>query len=209
MIQAHYTITLLSYLLFDFIISSLISGKTLILKERVIRSKMKNRDVVLLSLGSSNFFGVPLKTPLVYDVLSKREMKNHQIDFYNATDLCNATYLEKMVQHKSIAPVKGDNRQFVMETCGKCVRGEITYQQAYKIFDDAGIDRANAGAYYNENRSSNAQRHQVDVYDALIDFVKKKKNRGKDISVDEVPILMNPKSKIIFLFILKSYIMPL
>ena len=174
------------------------SGKTLILKERAIRSKKKNRDVVLLSLGSSNWFGEPLKTPLVYDVLSKGEMKNHQIDFYNAVDL------GKMVQHKPFAPVKEDNRQFVMETCRKCARGEMTYPQMNKILDEAGIDIDNATAYYNENRKSNAQRHQIDVYDALIDFVKN--NRGKDISVDEVPILMNPKSKIIFLFILKSYV---
>ena len=72
-----------------------ISGKTLILKERAIRSKKKNRDVVLLSLGSTNCFGEPLKTPLVYDVLSKHEMKNHQIDFYNATDL------NKMFHHRT------------------------------------------------------------------------------------------------------------
>ena len=48
----------------------IISGKTLILKERAIRSKKKHRDVVLLSLGSSSCFGIPLKTPLVYDVLT-------------------------------------------------------------------------------------------------------------------------------------------
>ena len=140
-----------------------------------------------------------MKTPMVYDVLTKHEMKSHQIDFYNATDL------NKMVQHQSFAPDKEDNRPFVMETVRKVARREITYDQMGKIFDDAGIDAANAIAYYNENRNSNAQRHQIDVYDALIDFVKK--NRGKDISVDELPILMNPKSKIIHFLILYSSIM--
>ena len=162
---------------------------------------MKNRDVILLGLGSSNAFGVPLKTPLVYDVLTKREMQKHNIDFYNATDL------NKMVQHKTFAPCKEDNRQFVMETVRKCTRREITDIQLEKIFNDSGIDKQNAIAYYNENRNSNAQRQQIDVYDALIHFVKN--NRGKDISVDEVPILMNPKSKIIFFLILKSYMIPL
>ena len=190
----------MSYLLFDLFISSIISGKTLILKERVIRSKKKNRDVVLLSLGSSNAFGVPLKTPLVYDVLTKREMQKHNIDFYNALDL------NKIVQHKVCTSIRQDNRQFVLDTVRKVAQNEITYPQMYKMFGDAGIDYVNAIAYYNENRNSNAQRQQVDVYDALIHFVKN--NRGKDISVDEVPILMNPKSKIIFLLILKSYIIP-
>ena len=117
-------------------------------------------------------------------------MKNHQIDFYNATDL------NKMVHHKSFTPDKEDNRPFVMETVRKATRREITYPQMQKIFDEAGIDEATAINYYNENRNSNAQRQNVDVYNGLIDFVKN--NRGKDISVDEVPILINPKSKIIY-----------
>ena len=165
----------------------------------MIRSKKKNRDVVLLSLGSSNAFGVPLKTPLVYDVLTKREMQKHNINFYNATDL------SKMVQHKPFASVKDDNRQFVMDTVLKYARREMTNPQMYKILDDKGIDTTNAVAYYNENRNSNAQRQQVDVYNALTDFVKN--NRGKDISVDELPILMNPKSKIIYFLISYSTIM--
>ena len=151
---------------------------------------MKNRDIVLLSLGSSDCFGTPLKTPIVFDVLTKREMKKHNIDFYNARDLT------KMVQHKRFAPVKDDNRQFVMKTVHKLGR-EITYPQMITIFDEAGIDEINAVAYYKESQDREALRQQIDVYDALLDFVRN--NRGKDISVDELPILMNPESKIIFL----------
>ena len=155
----------------------------------MIRSKNKNRDVVLLSLGSSNCFGEPLKFPLVYDVLSKREMQNHKIDFYNAIDL------SKMFQHKTFAPVEGDNRQIVMKTNRRQARGSITVPERNSILEDAGIDIPNAIVYYNENLSSNAPQQRIDVYIALVEFVKK--HRGKDISVDEMPILMNPKSKII------------
>ena len=172
------------------IIHLCILGKTLILKERAIRSKKQNRDVVLLSLGSSDSFGIPLKTPLVYDIITKREMKKHKIDFHNAVEI------SKMCKHKTFNPVEGDNRQFVMDTVGKCVRGEITSLQMYKILDEAGMDMENAIAYYSENMNKNAKPQNLDVYIALIEFVKK--NRGKDIFIDELPILMNLKSKTIF-----------
>ena len=164
-------------------------GKTLILKERVIRSKKKNRDVVLLSLGSCDAFGIPLKTPLVYDILTKRETKKHKIEFHNSVEL------GQMFRNKTFVPVRGDNKQFVMETIRKRVRGEITHLQRNKTFDDAGIDWVNAAAYYNEKRleQPNTESQQIDVYDALVNFVKK--NRGRDISIDELPILMNPKCK--------------
>ena len=160
------------------------------MKERAIRSKKKNRDVVFLSLGSSDPFGIPLKTPLVYDVVTKREMKKHKIDFHNAIEL------GKFFQHRTFSRVKGDNKQFVMDTVTKTFKEEITYPQMEKIFDQAGIDRVNAIAYFNQNKSKNAKPLTLDVYIALIEFVKN--NRGKDIFVDELPILMNPKSKIIF-----------
>ena len=162
----------------------------MILKERAIRSKNHNRDVVLISLGSCDAFGIPSKTPLVYDVLTKREMKKHKIEFHNSVDL------KKMFRNKTFVQVKGENKQLVMETIRKEVRGEITYIQRDEVLDDAGIDRVNAIAYYNEkrfepNQSKKAQ--QIDVYEALIHFVKK--NRGRDILIDEMPILMNPKCK--------------
>lgn len=164
-------------------------GKTLILKERVIRSKKKNREVVLLSLGSCDAFGIPLKTPLVYDILTNREMKKHKVEFYTSIEL------GRTFQNKTLVPVRGDNKQFVMETIRKRARGEITVHQRNEIFDDAGIDQVNAVAYYNENKSKqlNTESQRIDVYEALIHFVKK--NRGKDILIDELPILMNPKCK--------------
>ena len=174
-------------------------GKTLILKERVIRSKKKNREVVLLSLGSCDAFGIPLKTPLVYDILTNREMKKHKVEFYTSIEL------GRTFQNKTLVPVRGDNKQFVMETIRKRARGEITVHQRNEIFDDAGIDQVNAVAYYNENKSKqlNTESQRIDVYEALIHFVKK--NRGKDILIDELPILMNPKCKFLNLFLSISF----
>ena len=87
----------------------------------------------------------------MYDVLTKREMQNRKIDFYNATDL------NKMVQDNSFAPVEEDNRPLVIETVRKVAMHEITYAQMNKILGDAGIDLQNAIAYFNESQISYAQ----------------------------------------------------
>ena len=98
---------------------------------------------------------------------------------------------------------EGDNRQLAMDMVRKAARRKITYPQMTKIFDDAGIDSINAIYYYNENSNKNGQTLTINVYHGLIEFVKK--NREKDIFVDEFPILMNPKSKI-YLFFKKLFL---
>ena len=160
----------------------------MILKERAIRAKAMNRDVVVIGLGSCDGFGKLLKVPLVYDLVTKREMGKNGITFHNAVEL------GQMFHGVTYNLAEGDNRQLVMDMVGKIPRGEITYPQMYEILDGAGIDRNNAVAYYNANKNKNAGPFTIDVYDGLIEYVKR--NRQKDIFVDEFPVLMNSKSKI-------------
>ena len=171
----------------------------MILKERAIRAKKQKRDVVVLSLGSCDAFGTPLKYPLVYDIFTKREMQNLGISFYNAVEL------GRQPQDGKYCSVEKDNRQFVLETCRKVTTGDLTYPEMYTIFNELGIDIPNAGAYFNENKNNpNSQTQRMDVYIALIEFVKK--NKWKDILVDEVPILMSPISKIICYYFKLSFL---
>ena len=98
------------------------------MKERAYRAKMKNRDVVFISLASSDRFGQPLKYCGVYDIMTKREMSTHSITFMSSLDLSNFVASERspsndmypMSSHKSnltkYTQLK-DNRKLVMETC--------------------------------------------------------------------------------------------
>ena len=88
-----------------------------------------------------------------------------------------------------------------MDIFGKYEKGEITLMQRYEILNVVDIDQSNATAYYFAKRKSKTQIQQIDVYQSLVEFVKK--NRAKDILIDEFPILMNPKSKLIFKYFSK------
>ena len=110
------------------------------------------------------------------------------IAFYNAVEL------DQMFHDVTYTLAEGDKRQLVNDTAGKAARQEITYYQLFQILDDAGVDVANAIGYFNEHTNSYEQQRKIDVYDGLIEFVKN--NKGKDIFVDEFPILMNSKCKI-------------
>ena len=59
------------------------------MKERAYRAKMKNRDVVFISLASSDRFGQPLEYCGVYDLMTRREMNAQSIIFKTAQDLSN------------------------------------------------------------------------------------------------------------------------
>ena len=52
-----------------------ILGKSLVTKERVIRAKNQRRDVTLVSLGSCTSFGFPMDFSLIYDIMTRSEMK--------------------------------------------------------------------------------------------------------------------------------------
>ena len=116
-------------------------------------------------------------------------MQKYGIDFRNALEL------GQMFHVTSFHPVDGDNREFVMNSIRKTFRKDLkalTDAEVHQLFKKAGIDRSNAIAYYNENRKY-AHTQLKDVYGNLIEFVKK--NRARDILIDECPILMNPISK--------------
>ena len=140
-------------------------------------------------MGSSTTLGIPFEHSLVYDVLSREEMKSHNIPFKNVLDLKN------LYQHAASTPTKDDNRQFVMETVEKVARGEMSYNEMYRLLDAKDIDVTNAVNFFNENRNKPPQQEN-DVYDLLKSFIKN--NPHLDVFVDECPILWNPKSKFSF-----------
>ena len=143
-------------------------------------------------MGSSTTLGIPFEHSLVYDVLSREEMKSHNIPFKNVLDLKN------LYQHASSVPTQEDNRHFVMETVRKVARQELSYAEMHSLLDARDIDKTNAVNFYNENRNKPLQQEN-DVYDLLKSFIKN--NPHLDVFVDECPILWNPKSTLSFLIL--------
>ena len=174
------------------------SGKSLVMKERAYRAKIKNRDVVFISLASSDRFGQPLKYCGVYDLMTRREMNAQSIIFKTAQDLSNFVRDEKSSQSttSTINPLESaqikDNRKFVMEVFRK--RKYDT--EAYDILTNKNIDYVNAATFYNEqNKSSSTStnKFQDDVYHSLKEFIKA--YRDHDIYIDELLVLLSIISK--------------
>ena len=190
------------------------------MKERAYRSKMKNRDVVFISLASSDRFGQPLEYCGVYDLITKREMNAHSIIFKTSQDLDDFAHAQRISFHptsqmNSRKPVLGeDNRNFVMDIMGK-IRNEY---ELLHIFEGKNIDISNASAFYNEEiikRSKNIIKYIIqtskmsindDLYEALKKFVKA--YHTSDIYIDELLVLLSftSKHKSLVLFVLKMKI---
>ena len=75
-------------------------------------------------MGSSTTLGIPFEHSLVYDVITREEMKSHNIPFQNVLDLKNLYQ-----SAASTSPTKDDNRQFVMETTRKVLKGELSFDE--------------------------------------------------------------------------------
>ena len=121
------------------------------LKSRIIKAKDKGRRVEMVSMGSSTTLGIPIEHSLVYDVLTRDEMKSHNIPFKNVLDL------KHLYQGVASAPKKYDNRHFAMKTGSKVARGELSYAEMYSVLDAKDIDRTNAVNFFNENRNKPLQ----------------------------------------------------
>ena len=68
------------------------------------------------------------------------------------------------------------------------------------IFRNHGIDYDNAVEYFNRcNKTGCPEDVQIDAYEALLSFIKRHPNWNYD--VDETPITLNRKSKILSDFI--------
>ena len=166
------------------------SGKSLLLKERAIRSKNKNRNVIVISLGSCNLFGTPYNLSSVYDIITKEEMKRHGIVFKGAADLAI------LDQCDTSEHTKEDNRQYVLR---KGADKHLTTMDLIAIFKRHGINYSNACSFLTENRKSASQHQQEkDVYDNLKYFVKT--NNQHDIYIDEFPVLISKTSKLIHIY---------
>ena len=102
--------------------------------------------------------------------------------------------LKNLYQGAASTPTKDDNREFVMETIRKKVRGEISAAKWIRLLKARDIDPTNAIDFFNENRNKTLQlQQQNDVYELLKSFIIN--NPQYDVFVDECPILWNPKSK--------------
>ena len=168
---------------------SLISGKSLLIKERTFRAKKHGRDVVFMSMGSCDVFGIPSKFSLVYDLITKREMNSLGIQFMNAKDLL------KLCGKKAGIGKRDDNRQLVMDTVEEGLYGKITYSEFSRILRQHGIDIGNAIEFYHESKNSSINTLLETVYDLLIAYCKE--NNQQDINIDEFPILLNYTSMLV------------
>ena len=152
----------------------------------------------MISLASTDIYGNPYDVPCVYDVLSEREMKHHQVDFINAKQL-QSDYIKNMKVTKNSSSCKfitggDDNMKLVYETIYKRVIGEIRMEDEKKIFYNHGIDRSNGREYYNLQRwKGPPSQNNFDMYKMMIDHVRR--NPDCDYFIDELPILINSKCK--------------
>ena len=180
----------------------LYSGKTLLLKERCIRTKRRNpgNKITMISLASTDVYGNPYDVPCVYNLLSEREMKHHQVTFMNAKQLRDdhMKYLQVMKKngnHQST--IEGNNNlKFAYETCWKCFTSkEISVCERKKIFFNHGIDHSNAIEYYNSQRLKGPPaQNNVDILESLLEHIRR--NPDTDYFIDECPILINTKCKL-------------
>ena len=152
----------------------------------------------MISLASTDVYGNPYDVPCVYDVLSEREMKHHQIGFMNAKQLLSDhiknTKIEQNSSGYESSASGDDNMGFVYWTVVRKVKGQIRQQDQMKIFYNHGIDVNNGIEYYNSQRLKGSQsQNNFDVYKMMIDYVRR--NPDCDYFIDEFPILINPKCK--------------
>ena len=152
----------------------------------------------MISFASTDVYGNPYDVPCVYDVLSEREMKHHQIGFMNAKQLLSDhiknTKIEQNSSGYESSASGDDNMGFVYWTVVRKVKGQIRQQDQMKIFYNHGIDVNNGIEYYNSQRLKGLQfQNNFDVYKMMIDYVRR--NPDCDYFIDEFPILINRKCK--------------
>ena len=157
----------------------------------------------MISLASTDVYGNPYDVLCVYDVLSEREMKHHQVDFMNAKQLLSDHIKNKKIMKNSSSfgsSVCGDdNMRFVYETVTRRVTGEISLQDGAQIFYNHGIESSNSIEYFNSQRQKGPpSQNDFDVYKMIIDHVRR--NPECDYFIDEFPILINRKSNFLILF---------
>ena len=160
---------------------------------------MKNRDVVFISLASSDRFGQPLEYCGVYDLMTRREMDAHSIVFKTCQDLNNFASDEEssLSTRSTMKPRESaqgkDNRKFVMETFQN-IKDDIT---ACGILMMKNIDYANAASFYKEKilniSSGSTHDFEDDLYYSLKKFIKA--YRDHDIYIDELLVLLSFISK--------------
>ena len=157
----------------------------------------------MISLASTDVYGNPYDVPCVYDVLSEREMKHHQIGFMNAKQLLsdhikNMKHVKNSSSYESSA-CGDDNMRFVFETVRRRATGQMRQQDQTKIFYNHGIEYTNGVEYFNSQcQKGSPSQNNFDVYKIMIDHVRR--NPDCDFFIDEFPILINRKCKFSILF---------
>lgn len=159
------------------------------MKERTIRAKNQGRNVTFMSLGSCDVFGLPTKFSMVYDLITKREMRNLGIKFLNSIDLLNLCGKNEAYEDKG-----EDIRKFVIDIVGKAIEGKVPYDEFAGSLQQRGIDIGNAVEYYHQSKKNLLLSMLENVYNLLIEYCKR--NNQEDINIDEFPVLLNYNSKL-------------
>ena len=164
------------------------------MKERAHRAKMQMRDVIFISIASSDKFGQPFEYHSVYDLINKKQMMKHSITFISSIDLA------KFFREKDISSIdlpsfsqENDQRMLAITTLKN---QNLSIHECTDILQRHGIDVSNALCFYNEQHTKFKEKSIIypldNIYHHLKEFIKE--NNKKDIYMDELLVLLNTKS---------------
>ena len=174
------------------------SGKSLVVKEKTFILKASGKPVIFISLGSCDPLGLPYDLPIIFDVITSREMACHDIKFLSVVDLVEHQKkrnkeITNDIDHRSSS--SKSNLEFAYKENLKYVRGETTYEQNCKIFLNHNVDFENGGAFYNSQKEKKTKIFDgKDVYELAWDYIND--YPSNTYVFDETPVLMNKTSKL-------------
>ena len=167
-------------------------------KEKTFLIKESGRPVIFISLGSCDALGLPYELPIIFDVITKREMKAHEIQFLSVVDLVQH---QKKRNKEKTSNVDGrsssstkSNLEFAYNETLKRLRGETTLEQRQKIFLNHNVNENNGADFYNSQRNKKIMTFDgKDVYELASDYIND--YPSNTYVFDETPVLMNKTSK--------------
>ena len=183
------------------ILSMIFSGKSLVVKEKTFILKASGKPVVFISLGSCDPLGLPYDLPIIFDVLTSREMACHDIKFLSVVDLVEHQKkrneeITSIIDDSSSSSSKS-NLEFAYKETLKNARGETTREQYHKIFLNHNVDVDNGIAFYNSQTDKKINTFDgKDVYEQAMDYIND--YPSNTYVFDETPVLMNKTSKLLF-----------
>ena len=177
------------------------SGKSLVVKEKTFILKASGKPVIFISLGSCDPLGLPYDLPIIFDVITSKEMTCHDIKFLSVVDLVEHQKkrneeITGIIDERSSSSSKS-NLEFVYKECLKHVRRDTTFEQHRKMFLNHNVDQTNGVAFYNSQTEKKTKRFDgKDVYELASDYIND--YPSYTYVFDETPVLMNKTSKLLF-----------